>query len=102
MSRTLGACAATAAACFALGTGTGLAVPQGGEKNIHAGEEAYFPIVDLYCLPEHASGAPRFHQPGVACGVASHEYTGRGVWFSKSQIVITSPPNGRVIYSVRR
>jgi hypothetical protein len=81
---------------------TGFAVPQRAEKQIHVGEAAYFEIVDLYCLPEHASGAPRFHEPGVACDTAGHEYTGRGIWFSKRRIVITAPPNERVIYSVRR
>ena len=102
MSRTICACTLTAASCFAVQAATGLAVPQGAEKQIHVGQAAYFPIVDLYCLPEQASGAPRFHQPGVACDTAAHEYTGRGIWFSKSRIVITAPPNGRIIYSVRR
>jgi hypothetical protein len=102
MSRTIFACAVTAAVCFAVGAGTGLAVPRSAQKTVRVGEAGYFPIVNLYCLPEHASGAPRFHERGVACNAPSHEYTGRGIWFSKSRIVIASPPNGRIIYSVRR
>jgi hypothetical protein len=94
MSRTIVTCAVTATVCFAVGAGTGLALPRGGQETVRGGEAGYFPIVSLYCLPEHASGAPRFHEPDVACDTASHEYTGRGVWFSKSRIVITSPPIG--------
>jgi hypothetical protein len=102
MFRTICACALTAAACFAVEAGTGFAIPQGKAKRIYVGESGYFPVVDLHCLPEFASDAPRFREPGVACDTAAHEYTGRGVWFSKRRIVITSPPNGKIIYSVRR
>ena len=78
MFRTVCACALTAAACFAVSAGTGFAVPQGDAKRIYVGESAYFPVVDLYRLPERASGAPRLHERGVACNTAAHEYTGRG------------------------
>jgi hypothetical protein len=77
MFRTMCVCALTAAACFAVVAGTRFAVPQNSTKRIHDGESAYFPVVDLYCLPEQASGAPRFHEPGVACHTGAHEYTGR-------------------------
>jgi hypothetical protein len=102
MFRTICACVVTAVASVAVTAGTGIAVSHGGGKRIYVGESGYFPVVDLFCLPEDASGAPRFDEPGVACNAAHHEYTGRGVWFSKNRIVITSPPNGKVIYSVRR
>jgi hypothetical protein len=38
----------------------------------------------------------------IRLSVLELEAAGRGIWSSKSRIVITSPPNGRIIYSVRR
>jgi hypothetical protein len=85
MFRTVCACIVTGAVSVAVTAGTGFAVGHGRAKRIHVGESGYFPVVDLFCLPENASGAPRFHEPGVACNAAHHEYTGRAFGSRRSE-----------------
>ena len=102
MLRTIYACAGTAAICFALTATTGFASGDSAVKFIRIGEAADFPVTDVYCIPEHAFGAPRFHEPGVACSRATREYQGIGVWFSSRRVVVTSPPNGKTIFTARR
>jgi hypothetical protein len=49
-----------------------------------------------------ASGAPRFREPGAACSSYAQPYKGVGVWFAAHKIVVTSPPNDRALYTLRR
>jgi hypothetical protein len=63
---------------------------------------AFFEGNDLICVNEPASGSPRFRKPGVACSSSGQPYKGIGVWITKSSVVITSPPNGRVLKSYKR
>jgi hypothetical protein len=103
MIRLVIACSLTAALCFALTATTGFASRGAAVKVISVGQAAYFPFIDLYCLPEkHAFGSGIFHEPGVACQSYSRPYNGIGVWFAKRRVVVTSPPNRRVIYTARR
>ncbi len=101
MKRVIPACVLTAAACFTITAETGFA--SGGTHVIRAGTGgARFPVADVFCVAELASGAPRFKQPGVACSSYRQPYKGVGVWFSAHRVVVTTPPNGRAIYSVAR
>ncbi len=102
MLRMICACAATAAACFGVSATTGFASHADTVKVIRVGGAAYFPIADVYCIPERPSGAPRFRETGVACSSARHEYQGLGVWFSPRRVVVTHPPNGKAIFTARR
>jgi hypothetical protein len=100
MARTVLACVVTAGFCFAVTATTGFA--SRGGTIIRAGNAAWFPVSDVWCVAELASGAPRFKEPGVACSSYRQPYKGHGVWIGSHRIVITSPPSGRAIYSVRR
>lgn len=95
------ACLATAAACFTITATTGFG--SNGTIVIRAGGPgARFPVADVLCVAERASGAPRFREPGVACSSYKQPYKGVGVWFGAHRIVITSPSNGHAIYTARR
>jgi len=94
------ACSLTAAICFTITAATGFA--SGGGSVIRAGQGARFPVADLLCVAEFASGDPRFRTPGVACSSYRQPYKGIGVWFGTRRIILTRPPNGHVIYTVRR
>lgn len=101
MLKTALACLATAAVGFTIAAETGLG--SDGTVIVRAGSGgARFPVADVFCVAELASGAPRFREPGVACSSYKQPYKGVGVWFGAHRIVITSPPNGRAIYTVRR
>ncbi len=101
MFKTALACLATAAICFTVTATTGFG--SDGTVTVRAGSGgARFPVTDVLCVAETASGASRFREPGVACSSYRQPYKGVGVWFAAHRVVITSPPNGRAIYSVRR
>jgi hypothetical protein len=102
MLHTICACVATAVVCFAVSATTGFASQGAAVKVIRVGEAAYFPVTDVYCLPEHAFGSGRFHEPGVACSSYSQPYKGIGVWFAKRRVVVTSPPSDKVIFTTHR
>jgi hypothetical protein len=57
---------------------------------------AIFRDNDLICLNEPPGGAPRFKTAGVACSSYRQPYKGIGVWITKTSVIITSPPNGRI------
>ena len=99
MARIILACVATATACFAITATTGFA---SGGTTVRAGHAAWFPVSDVWCVAEFASGSPRFREPGVACSSYRQPYRGIGVWFAANRVVVTSPPNGRVIFTTRR
>jgi hypothetical protein len=101
MFKTALACLATAAICLTVTATTGFG--SDGIITVRAGSGgARFPVTDVFCVAEAASGTPRFREPGVACSSYKQPYKGVGVWFAAHRVVITSPPNGRAIYSVRR
>ena len=100
MTKTVLACLATAGLCFAITATTGFASPGG--ATIRATQGARFPVADLWCVAELASGAPRFREPGVACSSYTQPYKGIGIWIAAKRVVITSPPNGRIVYTAHR
>jgi hypothetical protein len=104
MQRTLLACVVTAAATAALtagiGSGSGASNPM--VRTIGVGQTAIFAHQDLICVNEPASGAPRFKTTGVACSSYVKPYVGIGAWFTRQQLVITRPPNTKVVASYRR
>ncbi len=101
MLKTALACVATAGVCFTITATSGLG--SAGTVTVRAGSGgARFPVADVLCVAELASGAPRFREPGVACSSYKHPYNGVGVWFGAHRVVLTSPANGRAIYTVRR
>jgi hypothetical protein len=101
MLKTVLACASTAAICFTITSQGGLG--SDGSVIVREGSGgARFPAADVFCVAEAAAGAPRFREPGVACSSYRQPYKGVGVWLGTDRVVITSPPNGRVIYSVGR
>jgi hypothetical protein len=105
MLRTTAACAVTSAVTFAVAATSGLAGHDGTptqSMQVTVGDTAYFSGNDLICVNAYASGAPRFKTPGVACSSYAQPYHGFGVWFTRTRLVITSPPNGRTIYNLKR
>jgi hypothetical protein len=101
MLKTALACLATAAICFTVTATTGFG--SNGTVTVRAGSGgARFPVTDVFCVAVSAPAAPRFGEAGVACSSYKQPYKGVGVWFAAHRIVITSPPNGRAIYTVRR
>ena len=66
MLKTALACVATAGVCFTITATSGLG--SAGTVTVRAGSGgARFPVADVLCVAELASGAPRFREPGVAC-----------------------------------
>ena len=104
MQRTFLACVVTAAATAAItagiGSGSGASRPM--VRTIGVGQTAIFTHQDLICVNEPASGAPRFKTTGVACSSYVKPYVGIGAWFTRQQLVITRPPNTKLVASYRR
>ncbi|HWT45852.1 MAG TPA: hypothetical protein VN085_07790 [Vicinamibacterales bacterium] len=104
MHRTFFACAVTAAATAAItaGAGSGSAPSNPMVKTIGVGQTAIFASQDLICVNEPASGAPRFEAPGVACSSYAEPYSGIGTWSTRRRVVVTRPPNVKIVASYRR
>lgn len=105
MYRTLVACVVTAAVTAAITTelssGSGASSP--GVKTIYVGQTAIFAHQDLICVNESSSGAPRrFKTAGAACSSYAKPYTGVGLWLTRGRIVLTRPPNAKIVSSYRR
>lgn len=104
MNRTFFACAVTAAATAAttagISSGSGTSSPM--VKTIDLGQTAIFARQDLICVNEPSSGAPRFKTAGVACSSYAKPYGGVGVWLTRQRVVVTRPPNMKIVASYRR
>jgi hypothetical protein len=103
MLRTMLACAVTAAVTAltmaALGeAGTPWAGTPDRSFDVSLGSSATFAGQDLICVNEFA-GRRRM---GVACSSSVDPYRGLGVWFTSGRLVVTKPPNGRMIADLRR
>ena len=98
------ACAITALITFAIAAGSGLGehTAARGSVWIGVGDTAHFAANDLLCVNEPASGAPRFRTAGVACSSDAQPYRGYGFRFTRAHVLVTTPPNGRVVFKLRR
>ena len=104
MFRMLAACAATAAITAAISTGVGFGSASAKPRvlTVPVGGTAVFAGQDLICVNEPAMGAPRFKKPGVACSSYASPYHGIGIWLTRTAVVVTRPPNAKVVWSFRR
>ena len=71
-------------------------------NTIDVGQTAIFRAQDLICVNEPASGAPRFKTSGVACSSYAKPYSGIGVWLTPHRVLVTHPPNMKVVASYQR
>jgi hypothetical protein len=91
---------ATAAVTPAISSASSASSPS--VKVIDVGQTVFFARQDLICVNEPASGAPRFNTAGVACSSYAKPYSGIGVWITGHRMVVTRPPNMKIVASYRR
>lgn len=92
----------TAATCFAITATTGFASRTDDTPIIRAGHAAWFPVTDVWCVAELASGDPQFRAPGVFCSSERRPYTTVSISILARRIVVMKPPNNRVVFSTKR
>ena len=104
MFRVLAACAATAVVTAAITTGVGFGSASAKPRvlRVAVGDTVVFASQDLICVNEPVSGAPRFKKTGIACSSNADPYRGVGVWLTRAAVVVTRPPNGKVVSTFRR
>jgi hypothetical protein len=102
--RTVTACAATAAVTAAVMAGVGFGSGADSRaKTIPVGGTAIFTHQDLICVNSTPGGAPKFPgQTGIACSSYASPYRGIGLWVTRTKVVVTRPPNERIVASFRR
>jgi len=104
MFRTLAACAATAAVTAAVTTGVGLGSRSASNpvKAIPTGGAAIFVGRDLLCNNESAFGSGGRGHAGVSCSSYANPYHGVGLWVTRASVLVTRPPNQKVVATFRR
>lgn len=104
MHRTFFACVVTAAttAVVTAGASSGFDRSNSLAKTIGVGQTAIFASSDLICVNEPASSAPRFKVAGIACSSYAKPYSGIGIWFTRQRVVVTNPPNAKILANYER
>lgn len=104
MHRTFVACVVTAAATAAVtaGISSGSGATSSTVKTIEVGQTAIFARNDLICVNEPPGGAPPLDTMGVVCSSYAKPYNGVGVWFTRRRMVVTRPPNVKIVARYRR